>query len=314
MAVGFHLEIGSIILKLGRTSEHTLMEGIIAIGIVVLVLGLIAAMLVWLCSDSGTSGRQRPTRRAQRIRARPGLKAEEVEVGRMYKLKASAALRVAPQLDSPRTGMLDPGEWFTVKALTILPAENSGTGNEVLRMCCAEGRGWVSLKAKDGTELFHACSHEKKVQDHEDHTNGSGSDREIQGDNTHDEGQDNEEEQEEEDEYEYEDDENGSNTTDEDANDSEIDTEHDSHDEYETIGRAPRHVLRYRVVASKAVIREGMEISSAEVGELVEGDIVDGWEELVTDEGHTRLRISENEWVSRLTARGNVLLQSEMER
>ena len=45
-----------------------------------------------------------------------------------------------------------------------------------------------------------------------------------------------------------------------------------------------QHVLRYRVVANKAVIRDGMEISSAQVGELVEGDIVDGWEEMVTDE------------------------------
>jgi hypothetical protein len=104
---------------------------------------------------------------------------------------------------------------------------------------------------------------------------------------------------------------NGGSDDSEDNCDPEIDAEHTSDGENETVGRAPRHVLRYRVVANKAVIREGMAISSAQVGELVEGDIVDGWEEMVTDEGHTRLRISENEWVSRLTARGKMLLQSE---
>ena len=482
MAVGFQLQFGSFILNMRQKSEQTLMDGISAIVVVVLGLGMVAAIIVWLCSDPDGDNHRRK-RRPRHNRAKPGLQAEDVQVGCSYKLQAPAVLRLGPQLDSPRTGILDSGKWLTVKAIKILPGDNSGTGKEAVRLCCADGRGWCSLQAKDGTRLFHPGCRETGLTadqvtvgssyrvrsvaavrtraelvsapaaveflqagdwmtvgdirvlsaeesgtgeevvrlrckdgrgwvslrakcgralfdanatalgnsvEHAD--DGSSTDADVCDNSTgqnellppdaivgsvavlqdmlstagaklngsvvtvvsydaasdrfgvrfqdgsqkavrlrnlgpvsintqlHKERQergvdsdgnnndevcghstDNENEVAESDD-DYDDD--------NDDDDPEIDMERTG-DGYETVGRAPRHVVRYRVVANRAVIRAGMEISCAQVGELVKGDIVDGWEEMGTEEGHTRLRISENEWVSRVTASGKTLLQSE---
>ena len=109
MAVGFQLQFGSIILKMKQASEQTLMDGISTIAVVVLGLGAVAAIIVWICSDPDGDNHRRK-RRKRRNRAKPaGLQAEDVQVGRTYQLQAPAVLRVGPQLDSPRTGMLDSG-------------------------------------------------------------------------------------------------------------------------------------------------------------------------------------------------------------
>jgi hypothetical protein len=367
-----------------------------------------------------------------------GLKPEQVTVGASYRVRSIAAVRRRAELSSTPADVefLYPGDWMTVGEIRVLSAEASGTGEEVMRLRCKDGRGWVSLRAKDGHELFDAnASALDGSDDTSDATEYNREDEDFGSDADENEDEDEEEQEEEADSVDSsrdtnmsdkqvedkllgpeailgsvavlqdmlsnagaklngsvvtvvgydgstdrygvrfqdgshkavrlrnlgpppfhhhkgkhkidsdggsngeqlrgdntgdkedlaaescdgdygggdddDDDDSGGSGDNEDDDNPEIDTECTTDGEYTTVGRAPRHVLRYRVVANKAVIRAGMEISSEQVGELNEGDIVDGWEEMVTDEGHTRLRISENEWVSRITARGKILLQSE---
>ena len=152
---GGGLQPGSLMIELQQLYEGSLLEGITSIGVAILTLGLVAATVVWLCSDPSDSPEAIAAQR-RKDRDRLGLQAEDVKLGAQYKLKAPAALRLGPGLDSPQAGALQKGEWLTIKTVRTLTAASSGTGAEVTRLCCADGRGWVSLRTKDGTDLFRA--------------------------------------------------------------------------------------------------------------------------------------------------------------
>ena len=155
MAIGGSFQLGSLMIELQELYEGSLVEGITVLGSAILTLGLVAAIVVWLCSDPSDGPEARAEQR-RKDRDRVGLQAEDVKLGAQYKLKAPAALRLGPGLDSPQAGALQKGEWLTVKTVRTLSAASSGTGAEVTRLCCAHGRGWASLRAKDGTDLFRA--------------------------------------------------------------------------------------------------------------------------------------------------------------
>ena len=65
---------------------------------------------------------------------------------------------------------------------------------------------------------------------------------------------------------------------------------------------------QYTILAKKAVVRVSADPESAMIEELSFGAVVTGFEARVVD-GHTRVRVGEDRWVSRVTAKGKVLLE-----
>ncbi len=69
----------------------------------------------------------------------------------------------------------------------------------------------------------------------------------------------------------------------------------------------PTTTQQYRVLAKKAVVRVGADPDSAVIEELPGGTVVTAAEEKLVA-GHTRVRVGDGRWVSKVTAKGKVLL------
>ena len=119
----------------------------------------------------------KPAEAAPRSRSgrKPGLQAADVVPGRTYKLRSAAMVRMRAELDSPQApgGLLEKGGWLTVGRVKMVNRASSGTGKGVFRLCCADGRGWVSLRAKGGKDLFRARPRMATLQEADVEVGGS---------------------------------------------------------------------------------------------------------------------------------------------
>ena len=188
MAIGSFMRLGNLVIDASHWIDSLPMDrAASALSGGVLLLGLLAALLVWLCTDPSAAdeeddgyaegGDGEPTEEAPRSRSgrKPGLQAADVVPGRTYKLRSAAMVRMGPELDSPQApgGLLEKGSWLTVGRVKVLTRSESGTGEAVVRLCCADGRGWVSLRAKGGKDLFRARPRMATLQEADVEVGGS---------------------------------------------------------------------------------------------------------------------------------------------